>query len=187
MGLGRIAGLSADDAGRLLEYARPFAYGEREMLCRRGEAAERVVILEDGRAHGAEALVAGDHYLADVVTESAGRGASLDRAALARIEREDPALAVAVHRWVAGLLAASLRDVDDSLSRLDGAKPGEAVEPDGETGPIDAETLDFLRLLSFFRDFSDAEIKRLAGFARQWRIADGRRVVGEGEIGRAHV
>lgn len=72
-GLGRVAGLSAQDSARLLEYARPCEYAAREMLCRRGEAAERVVILDDGRAHGAEALVAGDHYLLDVVAESAGK------------------------------------------------------------------------------------------------------------------
>lgn len=181
----QIAGLSGEDCKGLLRYAQPLEYIAREMLCRRGEAAERVVILEDGQAHGAEALVAGDHYLLDVVAENAGAGVCLDRAALARVEQEDPALAIAVHRWVAGLLAASLRDVDDSLSRLNSAEPGEAPEADGEIGPVDTETLDFLRLLSFFRDFTDNEIKRFAGFARQWRIADGRRIVGEGETGRS--
>jgi selenocysteine lyase/cysteine desulfurase len=181
----RVAGLSAQDSERLLKYARPFEYGAREMLCRRGDAAERVVILDDGQAHGAEALVAGDRYLLDVVAESAGRGATLDRAALALIEQQTPSLAVAAHRWIAGMLAASLRDVDDSLSRLSAAAPGEEAAPDGETGPVEAETLDFLRLLSFFREFNNDEVARLAGFAHQWRIPAGRRVVGEGDTGRS--
>ena len=184
-GPGRISGLPAQYGARLLEYAESLDYGERELLCRRGEAAERVVILDDGEAHGAEALVAGDHYLSDVVAEKAGRGATLDRVALARIEREDPALAIATHRWIAGMLAASLRVVDDTFSRLSNDAAAEGAAPDGQTGPVDGETLDFLKLLSFFREFNGDEVTRLAGFARQWRISNGRRVVGESDTGRS--
>lgn len=184
-GLDRVAGLSAQDSKRLLKHARPFEYGAREMLCRAGDTADRIVILDDGQAHGAEALVAGDRYLIDVVTESAGTGATLDRAALALIEQQDPALAVVTHRWVAGMLAASLREADDTVSRLSGEESAEEAAPDGETGPVDAETLDFLKLLSFFREFTNDEIAHLAGFARQWRISAGRRVVAEGETGRS--
>lgn len=179
----RISGLSADDGARLLEYAQPREYGAREILCRRGDAAERVVILDDGRAHGAEALASGSRYLIDVVAESAGAGATLDRASLARIEEEDRALAIAAHRWIAGLLAASLREVDDSLSRLDSSDPGAEPEPEGETGPVATETLDALGRLPFFSEFTRDEVASLAGFARQWRIPAGRRVISEGETG----
>ena len=185
MGPDRIAGLAAQDGARLLEYAQPFEYGAGERLCRKGDVADRVFVLEDGQAHGAEALVAGDHYLADVTAEQAGRGVTLDRAALARIEQEDPALALAAHRWIAGMLAASLRAIEDTVLRAGDATAGEEAAPDGETGPVDAETLDFLRLLSFFREFTNDEVARLAGFARQWRIPAGRRVVGEGDTGRS--
>jgi selenocysteine lyase/cysteine desulfurase len=185
IGPGRIIGLSASDGAHLLEYARPCQYAAGETLCRKGDAAERVFILDDGQAHGAEALVAGDHYLLDVVAERAGRGVTLDRAALARIEQEHPALAIAAHRWIAGMLAASLRVIDGTVSRASDAAPGEAAAPDGETGPVDAETLDFLKLLSFFREFTNDEVANLAGFARQWRISAGRRAVGEGETGRS--
>jgi CRP-like cAMP-binding protein len=181
----RVVGLSAQDSKRLLKHARPFEYGAREMLCRAGGAADRIVILDDGQAHGVEALVAGDRYLIDVVTESAGTGATLDRAALALIEQQDSALAIVTHRWVAGMLAASLREADDTVSRLSSEEPGEEASPDGETGPVDTETLDFLKLLSFFREFTNDEIAHLAGFARQWRISAGRRVVAEGETGRS--
>ncbi|MHA1108619.1 MAG: cyclic nucleotide-binding domain-containing protein, partial [Alphaproteobacteria bacterium] len=113
----QISGLSARHGARLLEYAKPFEYTAGEMLCRRGDKAERVFVLDDGRAHGGEALVAGDHYLIDVVAESAGHGVTLDRVALARIEQDDPVLALATHRWVAELLADSLCAVDDTISR----------------------------------------------------------------------
>ncbi|MCK5495796.1 MAG: cyclic nucleotide-binding domain-containing protein, partial [Hyphomicrobiaceae bacterium] len=83
------------------------------------------------------------------------------------------------------MLAASLRAVDDSLSRLSGAAAGAEAAPDGETGPVEAETLDFLRLLSFFREFNNDEVARLAACAHQWQIPAGRRVVGEGDIGRS--
>ena len=183
--LERVAGLAAQHCRRMLKYAQPFDYSADEALYRKGAPADRLFIMEDGQVHGAEALVAGDRYLSDVVAAQAGRGVTLDRAALARIEQEDPALAIAVHRWMAGMLAASLRAIDNVVPQAGDAAPGEAAAPDGESGPVEAETLDFLRLLSFFREFTNDEVARLAGFARQWRIPAGRRVVGEGEAGRS--
>jgi len=181
----QISGLSARHGARLLEYAKPFEYTAGEILCRRGDKAERVFILDDGRTHGGEALVAGDHYLIDVAAEIAGHGVTLDRVALARIEQDDPVLALATHRWVAELLADSLCAVDDTISRSSDDAPGEPVAPDGESGPVDAETLDFLKLLSFFREFTLDEVASLAGFACQWRISTGQRIVTEGDTGRS--
>lgn len=179
----RISGLAREYGAGLLRYAKPLAYGAKETLCRRGEAADRLVVTGDGVAHGGEALVSGGHYLKDVGTDGAGRGITLDREALARMEHEDPALAVAIHRWFAGMLAASLRDSDNGLTAPDAADAD--AGPDGESGPVDRETLDFLRLLSFFREFTNEEVGRIAGFSRQWRIAAGRQVVAEGMAGRS--
>jgi SulP family sulfate permease len=47
---------------------------------------------------------------ADVVAETSGVVYRLSGAAIERMESEDPVLAAALHRWLAGILSDRLRD-----------------------------------------------------------------------------
>ena len=113
-------------------------YTEREslsdgaVLIRQGESPDDVYVLESGRLRvemqtpdgtrmrvrsispgvvvGEVALYSGDPRTADVVTEGPSVVLRLDRASIARIEAEDPALASAMHRWLAGVLSERLSD-----------------------------------------------------------------------------
>jgi SulP family sulfate permease len=102
------------------------------VLIHQGESPDDVYVLESGRLRvemvtpdgtrmrvrsinpgvvvGEVAMYSGDPRTADVVAEGPGVVLRLDRASIARIEAEDPALASAMHRWLAGVLSERLSD-----------------------------------------------------------------------------
>ena len=70
----------------------------------------RVRSINPGVVVGEVAMYSGDPRTADVVTEGPSVVLRLDRASIARIEAEDPALASAMHRWLARVLSERLSD-----------------------------------------------------------------------------
>jgi sulfate permease, SulP family len=113
-------------------------YTEREslsdgaVLIRQGESPDDVYVLESGRLRvemqtpdgtrmrvrsispgvvvGEVAMYSGDPRTADVVAEGPTVVLRLDRASIDRLEAQDPELAAALHRWLAGVLSERLRD-----------------------------------------------------------------------------
>jgi sulfate permease, SulP family len=102
------------------------------VLIRQGDSPDDVFVLESGRLRvemetsdgtrlrlrsikpgvvvGEVAMYSGDPRTADVVAEGPTVVLRLDRASIARIESEDPALASAMHRWLGGVLSERLSD-----------------------------------------------------------------------------
>jgi sulfate permease, SulP family len=102
------------------------------VLIRQGDSPDDVFVLESGRLRvemetsdgtrlrlrsinpgvvvGEVAMYSGDPRTADVVAEGPSVVLRLDRASIARIEAEDPALASAMHRWLGGVLSERLSD-----------------------------------------------------------------------------
>jgi SulP family sulfate permease len=113
-------------------------YTEREslsdgtVLIRQGETPDDVYVLESGRLRvemqtpdgtrmrvrsinpgvvvGEVAMYSGDPRTADVVAEGPTVVLRLDRASIDRLEAQDPELATALHRWLAGVLSERLSD-----------------------------------------------------------------------------
>jgi sulfate permease, SulP family len=113
-------------------------YTEREslsdgaVLIHQGESPDDVYVLESGRLRvemqtpegtrmrvrsinpgvvvGEVAVYSGDPRSADVVAEGSSVVLRLDRASIERLEAEDPELASALHRWLAGVLSERLSD-----------------------------------------------------------------------------
>ena len=102
------------------------------VLIRQGDSPDDVFVLESGRLRvemetsdgtrlrlrsinpgvvvGEVAMYSGDPRTADVVAEGPTVVLRLDRASIALIESEDPALASAMHRWLGGVLSERLSD-----------------------------------------------------------------------------
>jgi sulfate permease, SulP family len=102
------------------------------VLIHQGDSPDDVFVLESGRLRvemetsdgtrlrlrsinpgvvvGEVAMYSGDPRTADVVADSPSVVLRLDRASIARIEAEDPALASAMHRWLGGVLSERLSD-----------------------------------------------------------------------------
>ena len=102
------------------------------VLIRQGDSPDDVFVLESGTLRvemqtsdgtrmrlrsispgvvvGEVAMYSGDPRTADVVAEGPSVVLRLDRASIARIEAEDPALASAMHRWLGGVLSERLSD-----------------------------------------------------------------------------
>jgi len=70
----------------------------------------RLRSINPGVVVGEVAMYSGDPRTADVVAEGPTVVLRLDRASIARIEAEDPALASAMHRWLGGVLSERLSD-----------------------------------------------------------------------------
>jgi sulfate permease, SulP family len=70
----------------------------------------RLRSISRGVVVGEVAMYSGDPRTADVVAEGPTVVLRLDRASIARIESEDPALASAMHRWLGGVLSERLSD-----------------------------------------------------------------------------
>jgi sulfate permease, SulP family len=113
-------------------------YTEREslsdgaVLIRQGESPDDLYVLESGRLRvemqtpdgtrmrvrsinpgvvvGEVAMYSGDPRTADVVAEGSTVVLRLDRASIDRLEAQDPELAAALHRWLAGVLSERLSD-----------------------------------------------------------------------------
>jgi sulfate permease, SulP family len=124
----RTAGMPAG----LERYTERESLSDGAVLIRQGDSPDDVYVLESGRLRvemqtpdgtrmrvrsispgvvvGEVALYSGDPRTADVVTEGPSVVLRLDRASIARIEAEDPALASAMHRWLAGVLSERLSD-----------------------------------------------------------------------------
>jgi len=124
----RTAGMPAG----LERYTERESVSDGAVLIRQGESPDDVYVLESGRLRvemqtpdgtrmrvrsispgvvvGEVAMYSGDPRTADVVTEGPSVVLRLDRASIARIEAEDPALASAMHRWLAGVLSERLSD-----------------------------------------------------------------------------
>jgi SulP family sulfate permease len=113
-------------------------YTEREslsdgaVLIRQGESPDDVFVLESGRLRvemqtpdgtrmrvrsinpgvvvGEVAMYSGKARTADVVAEGPTVVLRLDRASIDRLEGQDPELAAALHRWLAGVLSERLSD-----------------------------------------------------------------------------
>ena len=102
------------------------------VLIRQGESPDDVFVLESGRLRvemqtpdgtrmrvrsinpgvvvGEVAMYSGDPRTADVVAEGPTVVLRLDRASIDRLEAQDPELAAALHRWLAGVLSERLSD-----------------------------------------------------------------------------
>jgi len=124
----RTAGMPAG----LERYTERESLSDGAVLIRQGDSPDDVYVLESGRLRvemqtpdgtrmrvrsinpgvvvGEVAVYSGDPRTADVVTEGPSVVLRLDRASIARIEAVDPALASAMHRWLAGVLSERLSD-----------------------------------------------------------------------------
>jgi SulP family sulfate permease len=70
----------------------------------------RVRSINPGVVVGEVAMYSGDPRTADVVAEGPAVVLRLDRASIDRLEAQDPELATALHRWLAGVLSERLSD-----------------------------------------------------------------------------
>ena len=176
----RIDGLSSGEYERLLPCLTPFEGAPGDCLFRKGVAADRVFILDSGDVHGIEALAGADEYFADCAADGPARGYTLAAAELDRLERDDRALALKLHRWSARALSAALR----ASANADSAETtGDEAPPEGILHPLDPANLEFLKLLSFFESFEDADLGALGKVAREWHVANGYSVFHEGQPG----
>ncbi len=116
----------------LAPYLERVELEEGRVLIRQDDAPDDLFVLESGRLRvetetadgtrlrlstlrpgvvvGEVALYTGVPRTADVVTETPSVVQRLSGAAIARIEAEDPALAAALHRWLASILSERLSD-----------------------------------------------------------------------------
>jgi SulP family sulfate permease len=70
----------------------------------------RLRSVQAGVVVGEVAMYTGVHRTADVAAETPSVVLKLSSSAIDRIEAEDPELAGALHRWLAGILSERLRD-----------------------------------------------------------------------------
>jgi SulP family sulfate permease len=124
----------------LRPYLERVALPEGTVLIRQDEPPDDVFVLESGRLGveletpegkrmrvrtirpgvmvGEVAMYTGVARTADVVAETPSVVLRLSRASIERIEAEDPALAGALHRWLATTLAERLRDTLTAVDAL---------------------------------------------------------------------
>ncbi len=124
----RTAGMPAG----LERYTERESLSDGAVLVRQGELPDDVYVLESGRLRvemqtadgtrmrvrsinpgvvvGEVAMYSGDPRTADVVAEGPTVVLRLDRASIDRLEAQDPELATALHRWLAGVLSERLSD-----------------------------------------------------------------------------
>jgi SulP family sulfate permease len=124
----RTAGMPAG----LEQYTERESLSDGAVLIRQGESPDDVYVLESGRLRvemqtpdgtrmrvrsinpgvvvGEVAMYSGDARTADVVAEGSTVVLRLDRASIDRLEAQDPELAAALHRWLAGVLSERLSD-----------------------------------------------------------------------------
>jgi SulP family sulfate permease len=129
---GRDGGWTAGMPPGLERYVERQTLLDGTVLIRQGDSPDDVYVLESGRLRvemqtpdgtrmrvrsinpgvvvGEVAVYSGDPRTADVVAEGSTVVLRLDRASIGRIEAEDPALASAMHRWLAGVLSERLSD-----------------------------------------------------------------------------
>ena len=110
------------------------------MLIRQGESPDDVFVLESGRLQvemvtpegtrvrlrtvlpgvvvGEIAMYSGVPRTADVVAETPSVVLRLSRASIERMERSDPELAAALHRWLATTLSVRLNDTLHAFDAL---------------------------------------------------------------------
>ena len=139
------AGSGPDDVLRglpshLLAYLERESLPEGTVLIRQDEPSEDVFVLESGRLRvdlqtpegrrirlrtvlpgvvvGEVAMYTGVPRTADVVAEEPSVVLRLRRSAIERMESEEPALAAALHRWFAGMLAERLTDSQRAVDAL---------------------------------------------------------------------
>jgi sulfate permease, SulP family len=125
---------------RLRPYLERLEVGQGTVLIRQGEPPEDVYVLESGRLRvdmqvggethrlrtmragvvvGEVALYTRQRRIADVVAEVPSTVLRLSRSSLERMEREEPDLAIDVHRWFATVLAGRLGYSLEGLATLD--------------------------------------------------------------------
>ena len=124
----------------LAPYLEPVEVEEGSVLMRQDDAPDDVFVLESGRLRvetetadgtrlrlstlrpgvvvGEVALYTGVPRTADVVAETHSVLRRLSGEAITRIEAEDPALAAALHRWLAGILSDRLTDTMREVDAL---------------------------------------------------------------------
>jgi SulP family sulfate permease len=124
----------------LSTYLERVSLPEGTVLIRQGEPPEDVFVLESGRLRvdmqtpegkrirlrtvlpgvvvGEVAMYTGVPRTADVVAEEPSVVLRLRRSAIDRLESEEPELATALHRWLAGTLAERLTDTQRAVEAL---------------------------------------------------------------------
>jgi SulP family sulfate permease len=88
-----------------------------EMVTQEGTRM-RLRAVRPGVVVGEIAMYSGATRTADVVAETPSMVLRLSRASIERIETDDPALAVALHRWLATTLSERLTDTQRAASAL---------------------------------------------------------------------
>jgi sulfate permease, SulP family len=136
----RLAAELGDDAGRLRDYLEPVDVPRGHVLIRQGDLPEDLFLLEDGvltaqmgdddgsevrlRTMGPGTVVGeigmytGGLRTASIVAEAPSRVLRLHRDSLETMERDDPALAFALHRMLAKSLASRLTDTLRTIDAL---------------------------------------------------------------------
>jgi SulP family sulfate permease len=131
-GDGRDGGWTAGMPPGLERYTERESLSDGAVLIRQGESPDDVYVLESGRLRvemqtpdgtrirvrsinpgvvvGEVAMYSGDPRTADVVAEGPTVVLRLDRDSIDRLEAQDPELATALHRWLAGVLSERLSD-----------------------------------------------------------------------------
>jgi sulfate permease, SulP family len=129
---GRDGGWRAGIPPGLERYTERESLSDGAVLIRQGESPDDVYVLESGRLRvemqtpdgtrmrirsinpgvvvGEVAMYSGDPRTADVVAEGPTVVLRLDRDSIDRLEAQDPELAAALHRWLAGVLSERLSD-----------------------------------------------------------------------------
>jgi SulP family sulfate permease len=129
---GRDDGGTAGMPSGLRAYLERESLSDGDVLFRQGESPDDVYVLESGTLRvemqitdgtrlrirsinpgvvvGEVAMYSGDPRTADVVAEGRTVVLRLERASIDRLEAQDPELAMALHRWLAGVLSERLSD-----------------------------------------------------------------------------
>jgi SulP family sulfate permease len=137
---GRDGGWTAGMPPGLERYVERQTLPDGTVLIRQGESPDDVYVLESGRLRvelqtpdgarmrvrsinpgvvvGEVAMYSGDPRTADVVAEGSTVVLRLDRASIDRLEAQDPELAAALHRWLAGVLSERLGDTLRSFDAM---------------------------------------------------------------------
>jgi SulP family sulfate permease len=137
---GRDGGWTAAMPLGLERYVERQTLPDGTVLIRQGESPDDVYVLESGRLRvemqtpggarirvrsispgvvvGEVAMYSGDPRTADVVAEGPSVVLRLDRASIDRVEAQDPELAAALHRWLAGVLSERLSDTLRSFDAM---------------------------------------------------------------------
>jgi sulfate permease, SulP family len=129
---GQHGGWTAGMPPGLERYTERESLSDGAVLIRQGDSPDDVFVLESGRLRvemqtpdgtrmrirsinpgvvvGEVAMYSGDPRTADVVAEGPTVVLRLDRASIDRLDTQDPELATALHRWLAGVLSERLSD-----------------------------------------------------------------------------